>query len=208
MIALWTSLALLAAGVIWAALVYRHISHVSQGDKIPERSGTALLLVDLQEDFWNSGQYDEADKTQATQAIRAAVTRAKSEDQPVITLRQEWSTPSTRTFARIFMKGQGLAGQPGAELASSFVDMGEYEVIKRVQDGFETGALDTLLDQLDIGHVQIAGLDAALCVNKTAQAALARGYKVTLLQDGTLGALPKATEKAFETLKDAGAEVI
>ncbi|UWQ04198.1 hypothetical protein [Aliiroseovarius crassostreae] len=44
MIALWTSFALLAAGVIWATLVYRHISHVSQGDKIPERSGTALLL--------------------------------------------------------------------------------------------------------------------------------------------------------------------
>ncbi|UWP91585.1 cysteine hydrolase [Aliiroseovarius crassostreae] len=141
--------------------------------------------MDLQEDFWNSGQYDEADKTQATQAIRAAV---------------------TRTFARIFMKGQGLAGQPGAELANPFVGMGEYEVIKRVQDGFETGALDTLLDQLNIGHVQIAGLDAALCVNKTAQAALARGYKVTLLQDGLLGALPKATAKAFETLKNAGAE--
>ncbi|UWQ04199.1 cysteine hydrolase family protein [Aliiroseovarius crassostreae] len=164
--------------------------------------------MDLQEDFWNSGQYDEADKTQATQAIRAAVTRAKSEDHPVITLRQEWSTPSTRTFARIFMKGQGLAGQPGARLASPFADMGKYEVIKRVQDGFETGALDTLLDQLDIGHVQIAGLDAAFCVNKTAQAALARGYKVTLLQDGTLGALPKATAKAFETLKNAGAEAI
>lgn len=208
MILLWICLSLLTGFLLWAGLTYRHIGSVSTGDQIANLAGHALLLIDLQDDFWNSGQYDEADKARATQAIYTAISEAKTHNRPVVVIRQEWSTPSTRLFARLFMKGQGIAGRPGTRLADPFTGIGDHEVVKRVQDGFETGALDHLLTGLDVGHLSIAGLDAAFCVNKTAQAALARGYQITVISDGVLGALPKASAKARDQLAHLGARFI
>ncbi|WP_424944794.1 cysteine hydrolase family protein [Aliiroseovarius crassostreae] len=205
---LWTGLFLLAAFLLWASLTYRHIGSVSTGKRIGDRPGSALLLIDLQQDFWDSGQYDEAEKARATGAIHTAISEVKTLNRPVVVIRQEWSTPSTRLFARLFMKGQGIAGRPGTQLADPFTGIGDHEVVKRVQDAFETGALDQLLARLDVGHLHIAGLDAAFCVNKTAQAALARGYQVTVIADGVLGALPKASAKARKHLEQLGARFI
>lgn len=203
-----TATIILLAAIIWAIATYRKIGAVSRGHPIENRTGAALLLIDLQEDFWNSGQYSEDQKARATEAIREAARKAKERGQPIVTIRQEWSQPSTKLFAKLFMKGTGVAGRPGTRMAAPFADLGQHDIVKRVQDGFETGALDTLLAQLNIGHLQIAGLDTAFCVNKTARAALGRGYKVSLISDGLLAALPKAEATARAALQKAGVQFI
>ncbi|SMR70668.1 Nicotinamidase-related amidase [Aliiroseovarius halocynthiae] len=208
MMYIWAASIIVIAAFLWALLTLRRIGIVTQGQPIEIRPGTALLLIDLQEDFWNGGQYSEEQKAHAALAISEAAQAAEENGFPVVVIRQEWSQPSTKAFAKIFMKGQGIAGHPGTQMAAPFAQLGQHEVVKRVQDGFETGSLDTLLAQLNIGHLQIAGLDTAFCVNKTAQAALARGYKVSLISDGLLGALPKANAKARDTLEKSGAQFI
>ncbi|MCB1350905.1 MAG: cysteine hydrolase [Maritimibacter sp.] len=185
------TLAVVSVGVLlWLADGVRRIGAVSTGAPIGARTGTALLLIDLQDIFWEDGPYGEAATSAAERAIRSEIAAARERGDPVIALRQEWSIPSTRILARLTMKGQAIAGTPGTQLAKPFVGLADHEVVKRVQDAFETGALDDLLATLDVGRLRLVGLDFNHCVQKTALAARNRGYEVTIVKPATLSVAP------------------
>ncbi|WP_412554292.1 cysteine hydrolase family protein [Shimia sp. MIT1388] len=186
----------LVAGFLWLVAGVVRIGAVSRGARIDGRGGEALLLVDLQSVFWNEGPYSDAAKTEAAAVIRAEVAAAKANGWPVIALRQEWSLPATKVIARLTMKGQAVAGTSGTEMAAPFEGLADHEVVKRVQDGFETGALDALLAELNVGAVRIVGLDYNYCVAKTALAAAQRGYGVTVAEPGVLAAQDSAKARA------------
>lgn len=56
-------------------------------------------------------------------------------------------------------------------------------------------------------HVLITGLDGAICVSATAQGALNRGYKVTMLTEGIAIKSGNSLEKLSQRWREAGAEV-
>ena len=176
--------------LLWLADGVRRIGAVSTGAPIGARTGTALLLIDLQDVFWEDGPYGEAATSAAEQAIRSEIAAARERGDPVIAVRQEWSIPSTRILARLTMKGQAVEGTPGTQMAKPFAGLADHEVVKRVQDAFETGALDDLLAILDVGRLRLVGLDFNHCVQKTALAARNRGYEVTIVRPATLSAAP------------------
>ncbi len=186
-------------GMIWLAQGVWRIGAVSTGRPIGRRSGTALLLVDLQTVFWDQGPYAEQDKDNVAKAIRTELDQARAQGQPIIAVRQEWSIPSTKLIARLTMKGQAVAGTDGTEIAGPFRGAADHVLIKRVQDAFETGALDALLERLDVGTLRIVGLDFCYCVLKTALAGRRRGYSVVVNRAGTLSATsPLRAEHALE----------
>ncbi|MCB1336440.1 MAG: cysteine hydrolase [Maritimibacter sp.] len=203
MIAAGLALVALAA-LLWLANGIRRIGAVSQGRPIGPRQNTALVLVDLQTVFWDDGPYAPAARLEAETAIRAEIAAAKAAGWPVIAVRQEWSIPSTRVLARLTMGGRAVAGTAGTELAPAFAGLPDHVLVKRVQDAFETGALDRLLDSLDVGRLRIVGLDAAYCVAKTALAARRRGYAVEIATRGTLAADPAAGRAMFDRLAASG----
>ena len=176
--------------LLWLADGVRRIGAVSTGAPIGARTGTALLLIDLQDIFWEDGPYGEAATSAAERAIRSEIAAARERGDPVIAVRQEWSIPSTRILARLTMKGQAVEGTPGTQMAKPFAGLADHEVVKRVQDAFETGALDDLLAILDVGRLRLVGLDFNHCVQKTALAARNRGYEVTIVRPATLSAAP------------------
>ena len=176
--------------LLWLADGVRRIGAVSTGAPIGARTGTALLLIDLQDIFWEDGPYGEAATSAAEQAIRSEIAAARERGDPVIAVRQEWSIPSTRILARLTMKGQAVEGTPGTQMAKPFAGLADHEVVKRVQDAFETGALDDLLATLDVGRLRLVGLDFNHCVQKTALAARNRGYEVTIIKPATLSVAP------------------
>lgn len=191
--------------LFWLINGVRRIGSVSVGETIHDRNGSALLLIDLQSVFWEHGPYSDEAKAKAQAAILREVEVARAQNYPVIAARQEWSIPSTKAIARITMKGQALEGSAGTELAVVFSSLPDHTIVKRVQDAFETGELDTLLKRLDIGKLRLAGLDLNYCVQKTALAALNRGYDVTVVKDGTLAADP--TQRAEERMSSAGVAI-
>ncbi|WP_435256894.1 cysteine hydrolase family protein [Thioclava sp. FR2] len=188
--------------VLWLANGVRRIGAVSQGEKIGNRDGSALLLIDLQTIFWDSGTYAAAAKDAAQTAILNEVQAARAQGRPVIAVRQEWSIPSTKAIARLAMKGQAIAGSAGTDLAKPFASLADHVLVKPVQDAFVTGELDALLARLNIGTLVIAGLDFNYCVQKTALAARNRGYEVTVLKSGSLASAP--TEEAEKRMCEAG----
>lgn len=196
-------LAVLAA-LVWFGNGIRKIGAVSSGSPIGGRPNKAMLLIDLQTAFWDAGTYSEDEKTEASQHILKAVQSAKQDRIPVIALRHEWSIPSTKAVARLLGKGLAIAGTRGTELIAPFDDMADHVIVKRVQDGFETGELDTLLAKLDVGRLRIAGLDTNFCVAKTALAARQRGYEVEIETQETLTANKSTTEKTLGLLREKG----
>lgn len=182
--------AALVVTVVWLIFGIWRIGAVSDGEQIEARRGTALLLIDLQTVFWERGPYPESVKSKAKVAILDEVRSAKANGDPVIAARQKWSIPSTKAVARLLMKGQAVEGTKGTELAEPFVDLVDHVLIKRVQDAFETGQLDPLLAKLSVGRLRLVGLDLNHCVKRTALAARARGYDVTVVIEGTLSATP------------------
>ncbi|BDU39446.1 cysteine hydrolase family protein [Vibrio nigripulchritudo] len=191
--------------VTWLANGIRLIGKVSEGQPIGERPNTAILMVDLQTTFWDSNLFTERSMSDAQTAIIDELKSAKKQAFPVIAIRQEWSILSTKVLARLTMGGKAIAGTRGTEIAEPFTGFPDYVLTKRVQDSFETGELDQLLEKLDVGELRIVGLDARYCINKTAMAALGRGYKVTLIEKGILAAEPEQGRKALKTVSQAGA---
>lgn len=176
--------------ILWLMAGIRRIGAISTGQPIGDRTGTALILIDLQQVFWDHGPYAEAAKTAARTVILDEVETARTKGFPIIALRQEWSIPATRMVARLFMKGQAIAGTAGTELAAPFAGLADHVLIKRVQDAFDTAELDALLREFGVGQIRIVGLDFNHCVQKTALAARNRGFDVTIVQHGTLAAAP------------------
>ncbi|MEL7177955.1 MAG: isochorismatase family protein [Pseudomonadota bacterium] len=130
--------------------------------------------------------------------------RAKAKGQPVLALRQERSIPSKKLLARLLMKWQGIAGADRLSLAASFAGLSDHILLKRVQDGVETGAFCTLLTTLEVGHLRIAGLDCNDCVAKTTFAARLRGYDVARPTKAVLSTDLEAASVTFKRLAKAG----
>ena len=188
--------------LLWLASGVRSIGAISVGEPIGDREETALILIDLQEVFWDQGPYSEASRFEAEAVIQKEVNHAESKGFPVIAVRQEWSIPSTMVVARLAMKGQAVKGTPGTQLAEPFAGMADHVLVKRVQDAFETGELDALLSSLGVGRLRIVGLDLNHCVQKTALAARNRGYEVTIIEKGTLSSAPTRNAMKRMTSKE------
>lgn len=191
--------------LLWLGNGVKRIGSVSVGEMIRDRDGSALLLIDLQSVFWERGPYSDAAKEAAAAVILNEVEAARAQNHPVIAVRQEWSIPSTKAVARLTMGGQAIEGSDGIELVEVFSSLPDHVVVKRVQDAFETGALDTLLKCLDVGKLRLVGLDLNYCVQKTALAARNRGYDVTVVKEGTLSAEP--SESAEKRMTSSGVAI-
>ena len=188
--------------ILWLGDGIRRIGSVSVGEPIGRRSGSALLLIDLQSVFWDRGPYSDASKKSAAAIILEEVEVARAQNHPVIAVRQEWSIPSTKFLAKLTMRGHAIEGSEGTELAGPFASCPEHVIVKRLQDAFETGELDALLERLNVGSLRIVGLDLNYCVQKTALAARNRGYDVTVIKHGTLAVGP--TDVSEKRMSSAG----
>ncbi|WP_317055452.1 cysteine hydrolase family protein [Roseovarius rhodophyticola] len=192
---------------IWLWASARYMVRASEGVVIGTRPGAALLLVDLQEACWSDALYDGRVRARVEAAVAREVALAQRDDIPVIALRHEWSGIGTRLVAHLQNQARLIKGKPGTELAAPFANLADHTVLKRVEDGFETGELDALLQVLDVGHLRIMGRDGAHAVARTTQAALNRGYDVTLVADGIATAQPGGFQDVADALMSQGAEI-
>lgn len=176
--------------VLWIANGIRMMGAVSRGEPIGSRPNTALLLIDLQSVFWDDGPYGDTEKSVAQSVILDEIAAMNDNAHPIIAVRQEWSQASTKVISWLTMGGQAIAGRAGNEIAAPFDGRADYVLVKRVQDAFETGELDVLMEKLDVGKLRIVGLDMNYCVGKTALAARKRGFEVEVVSRGTLAAKP------------------
>jgi nicotinamidase-related amidase len=149
-------------------------------------AGHALVLIDLQRDFWP----DEI--AAAAPALPGRVTEllasARSNGLRVVHVRARFAADGSDWMARYRLRGRipCIAGTPGAETLPFAAEVdGEPVIVKQSFDGFLGTGLHELLQRDGVRSLLIAGLVTSTCVLLTAATATQLGYLVTVLSDCT-----------------------
>lgn len=180
----------------------------------PRNEHTALLIVDVQNDFCPGGALAVREGDQVVPAINAISGRY-----PLVVTTQDWHPPDHISFAD---RGgpwppHCVASTPGADLHP---DLNTERIAFRVKkgntrdeeaySGFHGTNLAEELRKREVTDVVIAGLTTDYCVRTTALDALAEGFNVTVLADATraVDVSPGDGERALDELRAAGVSVV
>jgi len=205
----WIITAVLAVFVAYVLNEIRRIGIPTRGPKIDRsrRPNTALLVIDMQNDFTSAPAWAPEQTNNAMSAIKALVSMAHSNDIPVIEIRHVFRGHLATLLNGWFNQGRGNEGSPGLGTDARLALTPDMEVEKSVGDAFSNPELDRFLADKAVGTLILTGLDGCHCVNKTARGALNRGFDVRIATDAVLAANDKHWDRVRDDLKTAGARL-
>jgi nicotinamidase-related amidase len=130
------------------------------------RNGTALLVVDVQNDVVARAHA----RDEVVGAVAGLVERAREAGVPVVWVRHS---------------DDGLVkGSDGWQLVPELVPAGAEPVVeKEYGDSFEATGLEELLAGLGVGRLVVSGASTDACIRSTIHGAFTRGYDTVLVAD-------------------------
>lgn len=138
-------------------------------------SKTALIIVDLQNDYFQGGKW-ELKSTEA--AASKAITLLKcfrEKGLPVVHVRHEFPTTDAPFFA---------PNSDGAKVHPSLQELkGEDVIIKHQINAFRDTNLKMVLDKLGVNSVLICGAMSHMCIDAVTRAANDFGYNCAIAHD-------------------------
>lgn len=150
-------------------------------------SQLALLLVDIQRDFWKPLQ-NEPPFAAFPDNIRTLLATARTHRMPIIHIHSVFKTD--RSDWMLFYKPEGrgvipcLEGSDGVMIEAFAAPVaGEPIIRKQTFDGFVHTDLERVLREQHIQAVLIAGLDTSVCVLFTATSAYLRRFVPLIVSD-------------------------
>lgn len=136
---------------------------------------TALLLIDLQNDYFPGGAMELAGSVEAARNAAMLLAAFRDRQLPVVHVQHV----STRAGATFFLPGtRGVAIHEGVAPRS-----GETVVQKHFPNGFRDTPLLQHLHERKITDLVIAGMMTHLCVDTTTRAAADLGFRCRLAHD-------------------------
>jgi nicotinamidase-related amidase len=144
----------------------------------------ALVLVDLQRDFWDAATAAAA--PELPDRVAGLLAFARAERITVIHVRARFRPDGRDWMARYRLRNwiPCIDGSPGAETLAFATELpGEPVVVKQSFDGFLGTDLDEVLAERGIRGLLVAGLVTSTCVLFTASTATQRGYLVSVVSD-------------------------
>ncbi len=201
--------AALAAYTFWGVL---KIQTPTNGPSIKSegRTGTALLVIDVQTDFTKdvgSRKWDPDYLHSRIEQINALGAQARRDNWPVIAIRQVYEGWYTNLLVRLLGGGLGAKGSDGLQLDPRIIVEPDLDLEKSISDAFGEQTLSEYLKARQIDHLVITGLDGNACVKNTAIGAINRGYRVELHDPAILAQNQKAWKLQKEALQEMGAVV-
>ncbi len=133
---------------------------------LTDRPNTVLLVVDVQ----NAVVAGAHNRDAVVATIAALVTRARSEDVPVV-----WVQHSS---ADLPFDSGGWQYVPELVPAAT-----EPLIHKEYGDAFDDTDLEAVLAERKVGHLVVTGAQTDACIRSTLHGALVRGYDATLVSD-------------------------
>ena len=208
MTVLWIMAASIMIAVLYILLQIRKIGTPTTGAKIDlaSRPETALLVIDMQTDFTSIPTWDDAQIGGALSTIRSTTDSARQSDWSVIAIRHEFKGRLANLLNGWFNQGRGNAGSDGVGLDPRLALNPDAEFVKSVGDAFSSPGFERFLQDKRIGTLVLTGLDGCHCVNKTAQGALNRGYRVQINSAAVLAADPNRWQGIRDQLATAGVD--
>jgi nicotinamidase-related amidase len=141
----------------------------------PDRA-TALLLIDIQNDYFPGGRMELVGAQAAASSARTLLEHFRKAGMPVIHVRHE-ETEAGATFFR--------AGTPGADIQESVKPLpGETVITKHFPNAFLQTPLAERLKSLGIKRLVVAGMMTHMCVDASVRAAADQDFECVLASDG------------------------
>ncbi len=136
---------------------------------------TALLLIDLQNDYFEGGKWQLEGTAAAAQQAAKLLALFRQTEQPVIHVRHEFLEEDAPFFS---------AGSQGAQIHASVAPAtGEAIVLKHQINSFKQTELKQILEQQKIEKLVIAGAMSHICIDAAVRAAADYGFDVTVAED-------------------------
>jgi nicotinamidase-related amidase len=177
--------------------------------------GTAILLVDLQNDFLHpDGAYARgrqgADEIAALPGrLHPLVDCARQAGLPLIgslfTLQpgpdgEPLVSPHLKALRPFLQRGDFMPGSWGQRIIDTLQPV-EITIEKIAYSAFYMSRLEWVLRRLSIGHLVVAGIVTNGGVASTVRDAHVRDFQVTVLQDGCAAFSPRIHDEALAGLK-------
>jgi nicotinamidase-related amidase len=136
---------------------------------------TALLIIDIQNDYFPGGAMELEGADAAGAKAGAALEKFRKNGNPVIHVRHLSVRPGSTFF---------LPGTRGAEIHPSVSPRDVETVIeKNFPNSFRATKLEQTLKESGVKNLVVAGMMTHMCVDATVRHAADLGYKITLLGD-------------------------
>lgn len=166
-------------------------------------SGTALLLIDIQNSFFHpdGGNYYPASADIAPKLLTLLKQARLSERMIVHVCEQH--RPGVDDFEHAKLPEHCVAGTWDAEFFDSFgpsAAKNEFLLSKRRVSAFFATDLDLLLRENKINRLVVAGSKANVCVRATVQDAFSLGYHCLVPRDATNSNRPHLADAALEDI--------
>ena len=145
---------------------------------MPTPSKRALIVIDLQNDYFPGGLFPLWNTEETLRNILAAIGKARALGIPVIHVQHVAN--AAKGIAPFFN-----AGTPGVDIHPEVLAAAPDApvVVKEYADSFHSTALEPVLSGLGVEELLVCGMMTQNCVTHTAIAKGAEKYKVTVLTD-------------------------
>ncbi|HEY6395954.1 MAG TPA: cysteine hydrolase family protein [Solirubrobacteraceae bacterium] len=135
----------------------------------------ALLLIDIQRDYFPGGAYPLVGSDAAADSASAVLARFRREGEPAVHVQHVWDAPDAA-----YLQPE----TPGVEHDSRVApDDGEPVVVKDSPNAFLATDLEQRLRAEGIDELVVAGMMTSMCVDATVRAAVDLGFDVTVVGD-------------------------
>jgi nicotinamidase-related amidase len=173
-------------------------------------SGSAVLVIDLLEDFVRRGAPLEVpDNRKILPAVRRRLARARKSGELVVYVCDSHRRRDPE-FARMGWPPHAVSGTPGAAVVAEISpEPGDVVVEKKSYSGFHRTSLQSVLRLHGIRKLSLSGCVTNICILYIAYEAALRGYDVTVDEKLVAGLDPKTHAFALDQMeKVLGARVI
>lgn len=138
-------------------------------------SKTALIIVDLQNDYFRGGNWELEGTDEAAANAAALLATFRTKALPIVHVRHEFPGNDAPFF---------VPGSPGIKVHSSVQELeGEPVVIKRHINGFRETNLKQILTEFKVEKVLICGAMSHMCIDAITRAANDFGYNCAVAHD-------------------------
>ena len=135
----------------------------------------ALLVVDIQNDYFAGGAYPLVEPEAAATAAARLLAAFRSSGEPVVHMQHVWAAPEAS-----FMR----PGTHGVEIHELVAPVDGEPVLQKAEpNSFLGTGLADVLDSLGVDRLVVAGMMTSMCIDSTVRAAAERGLSVQLVHD-------------------------
>jgi nicotinamidase-related amidase len=191
-------------------IIFTGCSFETKGNIIAkyENPKTALLVLDMQDDFMGKNAKAPINKEQIpaiTAVVNSLIDKFERNGQPIVYVKSEFPKRAIGNRIRHYA---AIEGSAGTNIFGKIRISGNVIFSKKEPDAFSNPDFEKYLVANQINQLVITGVYADQCVLYTTLGALNRKYQVKFVRNGVGDSSAKEVNKACETVKNKGAEVI